>query len=345
MILYDATYKMSFFEFGIQIPIFDSKASRTFEVLMGHPHLGPRRSGWHCNRIDEPITPKDLRRAHSKSYVARLYSEALEEEIVQTYELIDAEGRYYRYDPGAATEPLDGLFERIRQRVAGTTQCARLALAHGFCFYFGGGLHHAQHDAGNGFCLLNDVVIAIRKLQAEGLIRSAWVVDVDAHKGDGTAALTFGDESITTLSAHMARGWPLDSPPVLPDGRPHPSFVPSDIDIPVAPGEEREYNSRLIDGLYRLAAGPRPDLAVVVAGADPYEKDELPSTRELRLSRDQLLGRDRLIYRFLQDRSIPHAGLMAGGYGEAAWEIYSQYLTWALCDRLGGGSTENDLTG
>ena len=72
----------------------------------------------------------------------------------------------------------------------------------------------------------------------------------------------------------------------------------------------------------------------MVAGADPYEKDELPSTQDLRLSCDQLYDRDRMIYRFLQDRGIPHVGLMAGGYGEAAWEIYSRYLTWALCDRL-----------
>ena len=335
MILYDATYKMSFFEFGIQIPIFDSKASRTFEALKNHPRLGPRQSDWHHDRIDARIDRSDLQRAHAKAYVDRLFSSGLEDEIVKTYELIDVEGRYHRYNPAEATEPLKGLFDRIRQRVAGTAQCARLALAHGFCFYFGGGMHHAQHEFGNGFCLLNDVVVAIRKLQAEGRIRTAWVIDVDAHKGDGTAALTLGDDTITTLSIHMARGWPLDGNPVLPDGRPHPSFIPSDIDIPIAAGEERDYNPRLLNGLYRLAACTKPDLAVVVAGADPYEKDELPSTQDLRLSRDQLYDRDRMIYRFLQDRGIPHAGLMAGGYGEAAWEIYSRYLTWALCDRLG----------
>jgi acetoin utilization deacetylase AcuC-like enzyme len=335
MILYDTTHKMSFFEFGIQIPIFDSKASRTFEALQNHPRLGPRRREWHCERISEQIDRADLHRAHAEDYVARLFSEGLEAEIVRTYELIDAEGRYYRYDPATATAPLTGLFDRIRQRVAGTTQCARLALVHGFCFYFGGGMHHAQHDFGNGFCLLNDVVVAIRKLQAEGLIRTAWVIDVDAHKGDGTAALTFADDTIVTLSAHMARGWPLDGDPVLADGRPHPSFIPSDVDIPVASGEEDVYLSRLLAGLYRLATGPAPDLAVVVSGADPYERDELPSTRPLGLTRGQLFDRDRLVYRFLQDRGIPHAGLMAGGYGAHAWEIYSRYLTWALCERLG----------
>jgi acetoin utilization deacetylase AcuC-like enzyme len=336
VILYDATYKMSFFDFGIQIPIHDSKASRTFEVLKNHSVLGPRRSEWHQDRIQEQIGPADLWRAHAEAYVARLFSPGLEEEIIKTYELVDGEGRYHRYNPEEATEPLAGLLDRIRQRVAGTTQCGRLALDHGFCFYFGGGMHHAQHDFGNGFCLLNDVVIAIRKLQAEGRIRTAWVVDVDAHKGDGTAALTHGDDTIATLSIHMARGWPLDGQPILADGRPHPSFIPSDIDIPIAAGEEHDYNARLIEGLYQLAAAAPPDLAIVVSGADPHEKDELPSARDLRLSGAQLFDRDRLVYRFLHDRGIPHAGLMAGGYGDCAWEIYSRFLTWALLDRLGG---------
>ena len=342
MILYDATYKMSFFEFGIQIPIFDSKASRTFDALRGHEILGPRLGEWHCNQIRETITEADLIRAHSRDYVERLFSDALEGEIVQTYELIDARGRYFRYDPDTATEPLRGLFNRIRQRVAGTTQCGRTALEKGFCFFFGGGMHHAQHDFGNGFCLLNDVVIALRKLQSEGRIRTAWVIDVDAHKGDGTAALTHRDETITTLSIHMAQGWPLDGNPVLPDGRPNLSFIPSDIDIPIAAGEENNYNAALLEGLYRLDAGQRPDLAVVVSGADPYAKDELPSTHKLRLSLAQMEARDRLVYRFLKDRRIPHAGLMAGGYGESAWEIYSRFLTWALLDRLGGNGRATD---
>ena len=134
----------------------------------------------------------------------------------------------------------------------------------------------------------------------------------------------------------------MDGNPILPDGRPNPSFVPSDIDIPVAAGEENSYNTALRDALDRLDAGRRPDLAVVISGADPYEKDELPSTQALRLSLDQMEERDRLIYRFLKDRRIPHAGLMAGGYGESAWEVYSRYLTWALLDRLGGAGRSTD---
>jgi len=85
---------------------------------------------------------------------------------------------------------------------------------------------------------VNDLVIALRRLQFENRIRSAWVIDVDAHKGDGTAAITAGDQSIVTLSIHMARGWPLDQPERDTDGRLNPSFIPSTIDILMEAGEE-----------------------------------------------------------------------------------------------------------
>ena len=335
MILYDPNDRMGFFEFGIQIPILDSKVTKTFEVLKKAPELAPYLEKWHRAQIHEKLEREDLLRVHSRSYVNRLFSDALEEEIIRTYELVDDRGRYYRYAPEAATRPLPHLFDRILRRVAGTTQCYRLALETGFCFYFGGGMHHAQHDYGKGFCLLNDIVIGLRKLQAERLIRPAWVIDVDAHKGDGTAALTQGDDTIHTLSVHMARGWPLDEAPVDAAGQPNPSFIPSDIDIPMAPGEEHAYNDRLSEGLEQMAGMAKPDLAVVVSGADPYEKDELPSTQGLRLTRAEMLERNRLIFRFLSKRRIPQAGLMSGGYGHAAWEVYADFLEWVLPRRLG----------
>jgi acetoin utilization deacetylase AcuC-like enzyme len=179
-------------------------------------------------------------------------------------------------------------------------------------------------------------VAALRRLQAEARIRNAWVIDVDAHKGDGTAALTAGDDSIATLSIHMAAGWPLDQPQHGPDGQMNPSFIPSTIDIPIAAGEEPVYNSRLKEGLEQLAGTGPPDLALVVCGADPYELDELPSTAGLRLSLEQLLERDQLVYSFLKTRGIPGAWVMAGGYGRNSWRVYTQFLEWALLERLGG---------
>jgi acetoin utilization deacetylase AcuC-like enzyme len=115
-------------------------------------------------------------------------------------------------------------------------------------------------------------------------------------------------------------------------GKLNPSFIDSDIDIPMARGEDHLYLSRLQEGLNKLDKFLRPDLAVVVSGADPYEKDELPSTADLKLSLEQMMQRDLLVYEFLKDRGIPKAYLMAGGYGESSWQVYTQFLEWALLD-------------
>lgn len=334
MILYDPTIPASLLEFGIQIPIRDSRATKTFEALCSEPNLWSHRNLWYRGRINETLNKEDLLRVHSADYVDRLYSNRLKDEIISTYELIDTDGQYYRYSPDQATRPLEELFERIRVKAAGSVQCARLALAHGFCFYFSGGMHHAHHDHGSGFCLINDIVISARKLQAEEVIHKVWIIDVDVHKGDGTAVLTADDSTIMTLSIHMAHGWPLDGLPKLPDGRANPCFTPSDIDIPLDSGEEAQYVARLEQGLMQLQRLGEPDLAIVVSGADPYEKDELPSTAKLKLSLDQMLDRDRLIYRFLQKLGIPSAYFMAGGYGDEVWEVYARFLIRVLKARM-----------
>ena len=334
MILYDPRQPHSLLEFGIEIPVMDSRASETFARLSSHPQLGSRRRAWHIDMLQARITREDLLRVHSADYVNRLFSDGLEAEITRTYELIDSGGNYHRFNPAGARLPLTALFERILRRAAGTIQCGRTALERGFCFYFGGGMHHAQKDGGAGFCLVNDLVIALRRLQSENRIRRAWVIDLDAHKGDGTAAITAGDESIFTLSIHMARGWPLDQPEHGADGRLNPSFVPSTIDIPVESGEEPLYNRRLREGLEHLSGFDRPDMALVVCGADPYELDELPSTTGLRLSLEQLLERDQTVYTFLQKLAIPGAWVMAGGYGRNSWRVYTQFLQWVLLKRI-----------
>jgi acetoin utilization deacetylase AcuC-like enzyme len=322
-------------EFGIEIPVLYSRVLNTFEYLKSHEILGPKIDQWHIRKIEETICRNDLLRVHSEDYVERLFSDGLENEIVNTFELVDAAGNYYRYNPDRATLPLTQLFNRILTIVAGTVQSCRVALVKDFCFAFSGGMHHAQHAYGAGFCMVNDIVIAIRKLQAEGLIHTVWVIDIDAHKGDGTAALTKGDATITTLSIHMANGWPLDGDEYDQGGNFNPSFTPSDIDIPMAKGEDHLYIPRLQEGLKRLDRWAQPDLAVVVSGADPYFKDELPSTSDLKLSLAQLKERDLLTYNFLKERDIPRAYLMAGGYGESCWEVYAQFLEWALLDNLG----------
>ena len=334
MIIFDPRQKQSLFEFGIEIPVHDSRAINTFKQLTSHPVLGPKINDWHIDSINEIVTKDDLLRAHSGRYVQNLFSDELEKEIIRTYELIDDQGQYNRYNPANATLPLTQLFDRILIKVAGSVQCCRVALDKGFCFSFSGGNHHAQRKYGAGFCLLNDIVIAARKLQAEALIETAWVIDLDAHKGDGTAALTRGDDTIKTLSIHMARGWPLDGQKYDREGNLNPSFIASDIDIPIAPGNDDLYVHQLKLGLRKLDKEPVADIAIVVSGVDPYEEDELPSAAELKLSLDQIKERDLLVYNFLKERAIPRAYLMAGGYGEESWKVYTQFLEWALMDHL-----------
>jgi acetoin utilization deacetylase AcuC-like enzyme len=338
VILFDPTLKVSLQEFGIQIPLYDTRASRTLERLCAHPILGPLAAQWHIDTLDEPVTEQDLLRVHGTGYVARLFSDRLEEEIACTYELIDETGRYHRYDPASAALPLRRLFARILRKAGGTVQCCRIALREGFCFYFAGGMHHAHRHSGSGFCPINDIVIAIRKLQNEGAIRRVWVIDVDAHKGDGTAALTRDDDSVRTFSIHMAAGWPLDGQRYDAAGDPNPAFIASDVDIAIRRDENPLYLDRLKEGLERLARFPEPDLAMVVCGADPYEKDELPSTVDLQQPLERLLKRDQTVYRFLAERNIPGAFLMAGGYGRHSWRVYTQFLEWALLERIGSAT-------
>ena len=334
MILYDENLNEGLLEFGIQIPVLASRAVTTFEFLKSHPKLGPLIDRWHIPKIEEHISKEDLLRVHASEYVEKLYSTGLEQEIIRTFELIDDQGRCYRYDPAKASLPLTRLFDRALSTVASTAQCCRTALIKNFCFAFRGGMHHGQKDFGNGFCLLNDIVIAIRKLQAEKRIQTAWVIDTDAHKGDGTAALTHEDDTIATLSIHMGHGWPLEGERYDPSGALNPSFIDSNIDIPVERGADHFYIARLQEGLNRLQRFAQPDLAVVVSGADPFELDELPSTQDLKLTLAQLMERDRLVYLSLKERGIPAAFVMAGGYGENSWKVDAQFLEWALLDVL-----------
>ena len=132
----------------------------------------------------------------------------------------------------------------------------------------------------------------------------------------------------------MARGWPLDGEAYDRQGRLNPSFVPSDIDIPVAAGEEHLYVAKLQEGLKKLVSNGPPDLAIVLAGSDPYEKDELPSTSELKLSLEQLRERDLVVYHFLKSLKISRAYVTAGGYGEHSWEVDYQFIEWVLLANL-----------
>jgi acetoin utilization deacetylase AcuC-like enzyme len=339
MVLVRKAHRFNIRDYGIDIPVSHNKTARALEALKNDPVLKDHIHKWYRESTEARLTKTDLLRVHSKEYIDRLFSPDGKREIMKIYELVDEKGFTDRYKPDTAKRPLKDLLIRAIESATGTYECCKLALKEGFCFYFGGGAHHAQKEYGNGFCIVNDVVLAVRKLQAESLIENAWIVDLDAHKGDGTAALARGDASVSTLSIHMAKGWPLDADEYDEEGRFNLSFTPSDIDIPIDSGEETLYIERLVEGLETLSGLSEPDIAVVLSGADPYEKDELPSTAHIRLTKEQLAERDRMVYSFLKRRGVPRAYLMAGGYGEGSWEIYVQFLTWVLPQEMDFSST------
>jgi acetoin utilization deacetylase AcuC-like enzyme len=332
MVLYDSSAMLDFPRYGITIPALDSRKVNTINALKAHPELSPQIENWLVDGFDETLTLKDLLRVHSSDYARGFFDSRAEKRFIAAYELINVDGSRNRWEPENARAALGELTAPLMRMAAGTWKAARIALETGFCHYLGGGAHHGHRDFGHGFCPVNDAALAVRRLQAEGKVKRVWIIDTDAHKGDGTAAIFRGDDSVVTLSIHMACGWPLDGS--LPPS--HPSWTPSNIDVPVESGEEGSYNSRLEGALAELRRGPAADLAIVLAGADPWEHDRLPSTSLLKLTLDQMTERDRMVYRFLEELGMPSVWLTAGGYGEESWKIHTGFLTWALKRRLFG---------
>jgi acetoin utilization deacetylase AcuC-like enzyme len=344
MILYDKSLEFDLRECGITIPIRSSRPDVIMRFLESAAFsVYTLVSAAELLHLRAPVLKRtDLERVHSAAYIERLYSDGLMQELLTCYELVNDDGSYNRYKPETATRPLTDIFENALRIASGTYLASRLALesAPHFCYYLGGGNHHARFDAPSGFCLLNDVIITARKLLSEHRADLIWIIDVDAHKGDGTAELvqfsrdmseTFFGKSpeILTLSAHMASGWPLDEKSLAKAQTGRAPLVASDIDIPIEAHEEQLYSAKLAGGLAKLdslSAGRKPDLALVVDGADVYEHDALASSKPLSLTLAQCLERDHLIFSFLRKRNIPSCWLMAGGYGDAAWEPTAHFL-------------------
>lgn len=333
MLVFIPESKLHFPEYGISIPTTGTRAGQVYEALSGDPVLAPWLRDALVNGPVPEISPRDLERAHDPAYVARALSDDPESVVVQTYELYDEHGRPNRYDPEKSDRPLRDFVEKNLKSVAGTHLCAALALENGFTYFLGGGMHHAIREGGRGFCMFNDIVVSLKKLRAENSVDLVWVIDIDAHRGDGTAALLCDDDRAKTLSIHMAKGWPMDLPVYDEHGALAPWRWPGDVDVPIPVGGEPFYIKALkqaLELLETLSFGETPDLAYVVGGADPYEHDELESARLLQMSAESMLERDRLVYDFLAKRAIPQAWLMSGGYGARAWETSAQFLQWVL---------------
>ena len=182
---------------------------------------------------------------------------------------------------------------------AGSTLAARLALEKRIAVHLGGGFHHAFADHGEGFCLINDVAIAIRVLQREGVVRRAAVVDLDVHHGNGTAAIFRNDDGVFTFSMHQEHNYPAWKPP-------------SDLDIGLEDGAgDEEYLGLLGKHLPELLARHRPDLVFYLAGADPYRFDQLGG---LGLTLEGLRRRDEVVFKRATEAGAAVAVCLAGGY-------------------------------
>jgi acetoin utilization deacetylase AcuC-like enzyme len=230
-----------------------------------------------------PASDEDIALVHHREYLRKLqtgklsYLEVLRLEIPYSPELIRA----------------------VWLCTGGSILAGRLALENGVAVNVGGGFHHAYPDHGEGFCVLNDFAVAIRRLQKDKTIERAMTVDCDVHQGNGTAAIFGGDHTVFTLSIHQENNYPYPKPP-------------SSLDINLRDGVgDEEYLRELTQGLDRALAEFNPDLIFYVAGADPYRDDQLGG---LKLSLEGLEKRDRLVFEKARAKNIPVAVVLAGGY-------------------------------
>lgn len=194
-----------------------------------------------------------------------------------------------------------GLVTRTCTAVGGTILTAKLALQYGVACNTAGGTHHAFPDYGSGFCIFNDLAIALKVLQHQGLIRTALIVDLDVHQGDGTAFIFQGDSSVFTFSMHCKTNFPRQK-------------QQSDLDVPLPENTgDREYLAALRSHLSPLLQRLSPDLVIYDAGVDVHARDRLG---KLALSDAGIFERDRTVLLTCQTAGVPVACVIGGGYGE-----------------------------
>jgi len=266
----------------------------------------------------EPASDEDILRVHTPEYVRKLKTGTLsaEEELL-------LEIPYSRE-----------LVQAFWLAAGGSILAAERALADGAAFNLGGGFHHAFPGHGEGFCMIHDVAVAIKRLQAEGKIARAMTVDCDVHHGNGTAAifqpLDAPSEPLPSNPApagpqpHASRrtqGWAQQRPPgeanvftiSLHQEHNYPAWKPpSSIDVNLPDGiGDAEYLAWLDNALSSAFRRFQPELICYLAGADPYREDQLGG---LGLTLDGLKRRDLLLFRVARARSIPVMVTCAGGY-------------------------------
>ncbi len=240
--------------------------------------------------VPAAATDEQLRRVHAAGYVEAVKHGTLDRDQIRRI--------------GFPWSEL--MVERSRRSVGATIGAAHGCLADGFGVNLAGGTHHGFADSGAGYCVFNDVAVAVRDLQAHGLIRTATVIDCDAHQGDGTAVIFNRDPSVFTFSIHSAKAFPARK-------------QIGDLDVALDPGtDDATYLSRLTDSLKSIPSGRATDIVFYVAGADPFINDRLG---RLGLTKDGLAERDRLVLDWAASQGAPVTTVMAGGYSSDVTDI------------------------
>ena len=273
-----------------------SSARYTFPLPEGHRFPVAKYALLRAGVVDEGIvtaehvldpaaaTDDELRLVHDDDYITRFTSGTLSPAEVRRI--------------GFPWSP--ELVERSRRAVGGTVAAARHAVAHGVAMNLAGGTHHAFPDHGEGFCVYNDIAVAIRLLQRDGLIRRAAVIDLDVHQGNGTHAIFAGDKSVFTFSMHGGKNYPF-----------HKVAGTLDVELADRTGDD-EYLRVLERTLPTVLSAAAPDVVLYIAGADPHEGDALG---RLALTFHGLARRDAVVLSQCREVGIPVAVTIGGGYG------------------------------
>jgi acetoin utilization deacetylase AcuC-like enzyme len=188
---------------------------------------------------------------------------------------------------------------RSRLAVQGTLNAGIMALQDGIAGNLAGGTHHAMADWGEGFCVFNDVAVAIKVLQQSMWINKALVIDCDVHQGNGTAEIFKDDETVFTYSIHGEKNYPFKKPPSN-----------LDVGLPDKTGD-KEYHRNLIESLDSVLSSFEPDIVFYLGGIDPLETDHFG---RLSLTLKGLRERDRIVIEMITQKEIPLVLLLSGGY-------------------------------
>lgn len=249
-----------------------------------------------------PASDEDILRVHSQDYVYKLKSGSLSPAEIQRMEVPYSKK----------------LVEACWLAAGGSILAGQRAIEDGWAANVGGGFHHACPDHGEGFCVIHDVAVAIRRLQFDGKIERAMVVDTDVHQGNGTAEIFGGDGDFFTLSIHQEHNYPFPK-----------SRSTLDIDLPDRIGDA-DYLAILEKHLHQAFRDFSPQILFYVGGADPYREDQLGG---LSLTMEGLARRDALVFDYARRHGAPVAITLAGGYARQLEDTVSIHVNTILAAR------------